>query len=56
MRYFANNACSVKTTITSWSRVILENQKSVSIKKVTIIKYSGGWITAGKGEAGGSMA
>lgn len=32
------------------TRMILENGKSVSVNKVTIIKYSGGWITARKGE------
>ncbi len=32
------------------TRVILENGKSVSVSKVIIIKYGGGWITARKGE------
>lgn len=35
------------------TRVILENGKSVSVSKVIIIKYSGGWITARKGEQEG---
>ena len=35
------------------TRVILENGKSVSVSKVTIIKYSGGWIAAEKGKQEG---
>lgn len=50
---FKGKHYSAKGIHCNGTRVILENGRSVSVSKVIIIKYNGGWITARKGEQEG---
>ena len=48
--YFSGSRIILFGTISNGTRVILDNGKSVAVKKGTIIKYSGSWIAVGKGK------